>query len=203
MTVVGEGGGAAGSRKAGSRVTAIELVPIFLVDRRTLVSRLAAALEATFGAPVAVRPPRFDPERAYDPSRGQYHATLLLEQLLAAGSEAGRVVGVTSVDLFVPVLTYVFGEAQLQGPAAVVSLHRLRPEAYGLPPDGDLLAERLAKEAIHELGHTVGLQHCLDPVCVMRASTYVEEIDLKSASFCDRCREAMVGTAGEGWRPSP
>jgi archaemetzincin len=176
-------------------VAAIELVPIFLADRRPLVSRLAAALQTTFGAAVAVRPPRFDPERAYDSSRGQYHATLLLEQLLAAGSGAARVVGVTGVDLFVPILTYVFGEAQLEGPAAVVSLHRLRPEVYGLPPDDELLAARLEKEAIHELGHTFGLQHCRDPACVMRASTYVEEIDLKSARFCERCEGVVRGTA--------
>jgi archaemetzincin len=101
------------------------------------------------------------------------------------------VVGVTAVDLFVPVLTYVFGEAQLGGRAVVVSTHRLRPEAYGLPADDELVAARTEKEALHELGHTWGLRHCHAPDCVMRASTYAEEIDLKPAALCDRCLAAV------------
>ena len=100
-------------------------------------------------------------------------------------------IGVTAADLFVPVLTYVFGEAQLGGRAAVVSTHRLRPEAYGLPADDDLLTARAEKEALHELGHTYGLLHCPAPDCVMRASTYAEEIDLKPAALCERCLAAV------------
>lgn len=172
----------------------IDLVPIFLTGRPELVHLLAGRLEETFGLPVEVHPPWFDPERAYDSSRGQYHSTLLLERLLSDPREgAARVVGVTGVDLFIPILSYVFGEAQLDGRAAVVSVHRLRPEAYGLPPDGELLAERAEKEAVHELGHTYGLAHCHHPECVMRASTYVEEIDLKSAAFCDGCLAVVRG----------
>ena len=73
----------------------------------------------------------------------------------------------------------------------MVSTYRLRNDLYGLPADERLLAARLEKEAIHELGHTYGLVHCADPVCVMRASTYVEEIDLKTADFCESCRRAV------------
>jgi archaemetzincin len=104
-----------------------------------------------------------------------------------------RILAVTSVDLFIPVLTYVFGEAQLGGPAAVVSTNRLRSEKYGLPPDPETLISRLEKEAVHELGHTFGLFHCSEPACVMHASTYVEEIDPKEASFCATCLQALRG----------
>jgi archaemetzincin len=171
----------------------LELVPIYLPERDR-IETLAAALEKAFGLPVRIRPPWFDPELSFDPSRGQYNSTLLLARLLSRPhDDAQRVLGVTSVDLFVPVLTYVFGEAQLGGRGAVVSTHRLRAEAYGLEPDEALLRRRLEKEAVHELGHTFGLIHGADPSCVMHASTYVEEIDLKSAQLCQACRSAVAG----------
>ena len=98
---------------------------------------------------------------------------------------------VTTVDLYVPVLTYVFGEAQLDGKAAVVSTHRLRDELYGLPKNPQRLRERLEKEAVHELGHTFGLIHCHEPNCVMYTSTYAEEIDFKSTYFCETCCSSL------------
>jgi len=88
-------------------------------------------------------------------------------------------------------LTYVFGEAELDGRAAVVSAFRLDNELYGMPPDPDLLFERLVKESLHELGHTFGLMHCHRTDCVMSSSTYVEHIDLKNDRFCDRCLRAL------------
>jgi archaemetzincin len=98
---------------------------------------------------------------------------------------------VTEVDLYVPVLTFVFGEAQLADGGAVVSVHRLRQEFYGLPADPELLRWRMLKEALHELGHTYGLRHCPDYTCVMSASNGVERIDLKSADFCAACAQAL------------
>lgn len=168
------------------------LVPIYFSDRHAMLDPLSARLRAAFGLDVLVRPPWFDPEVPFDPSRGQYNSTLFLAQLLKGlRDDPERVLAVTSVDLFIPVLTFVFGEAQLSGRAAVVSTHRLRTDAYGLEPDETVLADRLDKEALHELGHTYGLVHCVSTRCVMRSSTYVEEIDLKPAEFCPSCRVAL------------
>jgi archaemetzincin len=105
--------------------------------------------------------------------------------------QSERVLGVTDVDLFVPVLRFVFGEAQLAGVAALVSVHRLRQEFYGELPDADLAAERLLKEALHELGHTFGLKHCGDWDCVMSASHSIERVDVRSAWYCPNCRPAL------------
>ncbi|HET8644441.1 MAG TPA: archaemetzincin family Zn-dependent metalloprotease [Vicinamibacteria bacterium] len=166
----------------------LQIVPVFLGEQAQLLPGLVACLSDTFRTPVEQHLPGFDPETAFDASRGQYNSRIFLGQLLRElRPGCARVLGVTGVDLFIPVLTYVFGEAQLGGRAAVVSLHRLANERYGLPPSPPLLRRRLNKEAVHELGHTYGLVHCHATRCVMGSSTYVEEIDLKSDRFCDRC----------------
>ncbi|HLG18508.1 MAG TPA: archaemetzincin family Zn-dependent metalloprotease [Bdellovibrionota bacterium] len=169
------------------------LVPIYFGTQQGLLSPLSQSLSRIFGVQVKTRPPWFDPEATFDSSRGQYHSTQLVQALLSQPEGQGlRILGVTSVDLYVPVLTYVFGEAQLQGRAAVVSMHRLRNELYGLPADEELLQKRFIKEAIHEMGHTFGLVHCSQSRCVMHGSTYVEEIDLKLEEFCSACAESVA-----------
>ena len=74
------------------------------------------------------------------------------------------------------------------GPCAVVSAHRLRQEFYGLAPDPELYRQRVIKEAVHELGHTVNLTHCQDYSCAMAPSHAVEWIDLKESTLCTGCR---------------
>jgi archaemetzincin len=154
-----------------------------------LVPRVQAAL------PLTVRRTelRVDLPRYYAAERAQYNATLILAGLLRHVPENGaRVVGITRVDLFIPVLTFVFGQAQLDGAGAVVSTYRLRTEFYGLPSDESLLLERTVKEIVHEAGHTLGLTHCDNIECVMHASTYVEEVDLKTDRFCQACETVAV-----------
>jgi archaemetzincin len=157
-----------------------------------LLDELAAALAPVFRISCHVRTEAVEAASAFDPVRNQYYSTAIL-QLLARDNDAEgmRVLAVTSLDLYVPVLTFVFGEAQLGGGCAVVSLHRLREEFYGLPANGKLLRERLLKEALHELGHTFGLRHCADWRCVMASAHAVERLDIKSAKFCPACRAAI------------
>ncbi len=150
---------------------------------------LVSPLREAFGMPATVSPTSvIDPAFAFDVNRNQYNSTSLISSFLELYAHfEGKVIAVSSVDLFVPVLTYVFGEAQLDGPIAVVSSHRLDETLYGLESNPRLLQERLIKEAVHELGHTFGLIHCRDYACVMHSSTTVEDIDVKSAQFCSMC----------------
>jgi archaemetzincin len=131
----------------------------------------------------------FEPERpssAWDARRGQYETGRILKWLESRHGDAAKILGLTDVDLFIPILTFVFGEAQLGGRAAVVSTARL---SSGNGARGErLLAERLRKEALHELGHAFGLVHCGNPGCVMGRSPGVAEIDVKGPSFCTDCR---------------
>ena len=123
---------------------------------------------------------------------GQYYSTAILQRLERAADLDARVLGVTACDLYVPVLTFVFGEAQLDGNCAVVSTARLREEFYGMPGRDELYRERLVKEAAHELGHTFGLRHCADWRCVMSSSHGVERLDVKGADFCSSCRRKVL-----------
>lgn len=147
---------------------------------------ISRTLSIVFRLPVRIVRGALDTPRAYDGSRRQYHSTVLLAQMLLDGGPWKKIT-VVDIDLFVPVLTFVFGEAQLDGTAAIVSTHRLSNRFYGMEEDRILLRERLEKEIVHELGHTFGLIHCRQFECVMRSSTYVEEIDLKRAEPCAGC----------------
>lgn len=159
---------------------------------KNLLHSLCSALEGSFKIPVKISSNPFSLDGGTDPVRDQVNSTWILSQLLKTEpEETCKVLAVTSVDLFIPVLTYVFGEAQLDGKAAVVSTYRLRDELYGLPRNPEKLKSRLEKEAVHELGHTFGLIHCQDPRCVMHGSTYAEEIDLKSGQFCISCTSLL------------
>ncbi len=169
-------------------MTPIRVVPIGEIERGMLdVVRTALARE--YRTQCALEPRAIDPGFAYYPDRDQYHSTVLVEHLTKVETGGARLMGVAGVDLFIPILTFVFGEAQLGGSCAVVSYHRLSQPFYGLPPDEALLKDRLAKEAVHEMGHTFGLTHCDDYDCVMAASHAVEWLDVKGGSLCPDCRD--------------
>jgi archaemetzincin len=175
----------------------IYVLPLGNPDRK-LLAGLVPALWESLRVPVEVRECPVDLDQFYDEARGQYNSTAILQHIKHDPSITQRLplvhtpgnaamIAVLPHDLFIPILTFVFGEAELGGPAAVVSYHRLENERYGLPADPALLSVRLQKEALHEIGHTMGLLHCPDQGCVMRSSTSVDEIDLKGKEFCAEC----------------
>ena len=182
----------------------IHLIPLGTLPRPggepglDLLEYLAASLARCFRTPCRIRPETFDLSFALEPGRQQYDSTAIIQHLERAVDPDARVLGVTASDLYVPVLTFVFGEAQLDGNCAVVSTARLKEEFYGLPPRPELLRERLLKEAVHELGHTFGLRHCADWRCVMTASHAIERLDVKGAEFCGACKKSVFSN-GYRW----
>jgi archaemetzincin len=169
---------------------AIHLVRVGRPDGRGLpplewLDQCALRLARRFQAACRVREEIIDATPAFDAHRLQYQSSALLPVLAAI--EAPAVLGLTTFDLFVPILTFVFGEAQLRGKAALVSTCRLQEEFYGLPANPSRFLDRLEVEAVHELGHTLGLRHCDDWNCAMSSSHAVERIDIKQASYCEAC----------------
>lgn len=128
-----------------------------------------------------------------NPVRDQYDAGMILREF-EQNSSGEMLIIMTSKDLFIPILTFVFGLSKLGGNVSIVSTCRLRSEFYGLPSDQKLLEERLLKEAIHEIGHNLNLQHCRNYNCVMSMSSSVEELEVKKHLFCEDCYRAITYT---------
>lgn len=130
------------------------------------------------------------PQEAFDNLRKQYRSDMILSLVRNYAEKIKtltRVLGITDVDLFVPSLNFVFGEAECPGKVALISFWRLKPEFYNERSNFELFVERSTKEAVHELGHTFGLGHCANPFCVMYFSNSIFETDRKKSLFCNKC----------------
>ncbi len=166
----------------------ITLISFGYFDQEIL-EMIVPDLSREFSFPVRTKVGNLDLSEFYDPSRRQYNGTSLLHKIKTEyASDSSKTLGLLNIDLFIPILTYIFGQALLNGPIGIASIYRLSNDRYGIKKDDTTLLDRFRKEAIHELGHMFGLIHCSDPVCVMRSSTYVEDIDQKSHVLCQKCR---------------
>lgn len=169
------------------RIAILSVGPVNVEVQKRLGRSLSGAFPDTEA--VLLRDALTLPLEAHDPRRGQYQASKVLSRIQAYPRTLGvdRVLGVTDVDLYVPGLNFVFGVAGPHG-AAIISLFRLRPEFYGEPSNQELFLERAAKEAVHEIGHTLSLGHCENPECVMFFSNSILDTDRKMLGFCGQCK---------------
>lgn len=169
----------------------ITFVPFGPFDKEMLEKTAEAVIEE-YRCAVTIRDGHMDLSEYFDAARRQYDGNRLIKVVQSLTfPDSDKTLAFFNVDLFVPILTFIFGQAFLGGNAGIVSIYRLNNERYGMPADNQLLQERLIKEVIHELGHAFGLIHCKEPLCVMRSSTYVEDIDQKSRHLCAKCRSEL------------
>jgi len=163
------------------------IAPVGFVEDDVL-AEVEMVISNSFGFETRLLPGRPSPAGAFDHDRGQWSAIEFMKDLVVSRPPgAARILGITSDDLFIPMLSFLFGQAQLNGAAALVSTARLRQEFYGLPSNRDLLMARVRKESLHEMGHTLGLIHCPDRSCAMCLSTNLEQVDAKLDRFCRAC----------------
>ncbi|MDI6852630.1 MAG: archaemetzincin family Zn-dependent metalloprotease [Deltaproteobacteria bacterium] len=169
----------------------IILIPCGRVSQEMLAF-LEGGLRREFGADVGYAERMMVPESAYAAERSQYRADAFIDQapVMGPGRETLTLM-VTDVDLYVPRLNFVFGLADRRRRTAVISLARLNPEFYGRSSNPELFRERALKEAVHELGHLMGLEHCSDPACIMFFSNSLADTDRKGPGFCPRCRQQV------------
>ncbi len=165
----------------------IVISPIGRLDAK-LFEPIIEGVKRIFGIQARIKPLIPDVSFAHDPDRDQHHSTTILEKIAnLAPSDALKVLAVTDVDLFIPILTHVYGEAQLGGKACIVSLHRLDEGLFPAAPRKDY-TNRIVKEAIHELGHTFNLLHCKDNSCIMHYCRSIKDVDQKSDQLCRYCK---------------
>ena len=168
----------------------IVISPVGTVDSE-LLKQISMEIKRIFRYKTEVISFFKDVNFALDLKRKQHHSTPILKKLEeAAPVQAIKVIGITSVDLFIPILTYVYGEAQIGGVACIISTHRLA-EGLFLSADENTYYERAAKEAVHELGHTFKLRHCKDNACIMHYCRSIKDVDRKSQEFCRYCKTLL------------
>lgn len=163
----------------------IFVLPLGEVDEDVL-EKIRHTLHVTFHLDVQVLESREAPYFALSNYRHQFSAPAIIRRVSGlVDHETAKLIAVTPFDLFAPRTNFVFGEAQISGPAAVISLYRL------IDDDREKYLSRVGKEAVHEIGHTFGLDHCDSKKCVMQFSHNLTDADLKPETFCRRDREQI------------
>lgn len=159
-----------------------------------LLQKLISELSKRFSSKIHIIDLKINLDDFLSPERGQYFSTQIIAEAMKLTEEFnGKIILLTHVDIFVPVLTFIFGEAQLNGKHSILSVCRLHEEFYSGISNENLLFERTIKEALHELGHCYGLRHCIDWDCVMHSSPGIEEVDIKGSTFCRKCASKVEG----------
>ena len=158
---------------------------------RALLADAGQELSRVFGMGAAAVPAQDRPKYAFNESRGQYHSASILRRLAQLRHGEVPVVGLTDVDLFVPDAPFVFGDADRDANAAIVSTSRLRHGSEGAEVDDERLRRRVLVEAVHELGVLLGLSSCSDSRCAMYESHRPSDGDRKGPGLCGSCRGAL------------
>ncbi len=171
-------------------MTSVKLASLNFTEYK-LITPLRKEISKILNSEVSLNEINLEMEIYYNSDRGQYDASKIIRDFENIGSDSKSVI-LTSMDIYIPIFTYIFGLAKLGGNTAIVSSYRLKNEFYGLPKNDSLLYQRLLKEFFHELGHLYGLKHCLNYNCVMNSSSNNEELDLKSYEYCDNCVETVI-----------
>ncbi len=174
-----------------SRVRELHLLPLDGLEP-PLAEEIAARLSRRLSAACRILRSGGGPQPTRLPGRDQLDADALLAALEALPiADDAVLVGLTTLDIALPIFTFVFGRARQGARAALVSLARLDAGFYSLPSDPDLLARRTTDEIVHELGHLASLAHCQNASCLMSFAGSVEKVDVRGSAFCDGCRDRL------------
>ena len=171
----------------------VDVVPVGGVPA-AVKREISTALRSVFDSDVSVHETQPVPNGSYDDRRDQYRAEEFIELASRIGS-GPKNVAVTTKDLYYRRRNYVFGLAYLDGNASVVSTYRLQTSSdggYSNKSAAEILADRVRKEVVHEIGHTLGLEHCENGRCVMNFSPTVREVDRKEEALCGTCQRSIL-----------
>jgi archaemetzincin len=169
----------------------IILQPVLFQPDKDIISTLENTLSEEFNASIVTASPIKEiSDQLFDKQRKQWKSNDILQWLLYIykPSKSTKILAICDFDAYSGHLNFVFGEAYVEGSISAIYLPRLRQEFYGLKPDESLFYQRIVKEAVHELGHGFGLNHCKNIKCVMHFSNSLSDTDIKTSHFCIVCK---------------
>jgi len=166
----------------------LKIIPFGTVPKE-LINAIAEELSFSFNMLSEISEVMGLPKEFLNIFRHQFIADKILNYLSARFR--GRILAITDEDIYSGELNFIFGQAELPGDVALISVHRLNPTFYRKAPDKKLLMERTVKESVHEVGHTLGLQHCDNEKCVMSFSNTIFDVDRKNKNLCDKCKNKI------------
>ena len=175
----------------------IILQPVLFQPDKDILSTLEKTLSEEFnGCSIITASPLKDVPKQlqiFDKQRNQWNSDAILQWLSNAckpysKSATTKILAICDFDAYSDKLNFVFGQAHMDGSISAIYLPRLRQEFYGLKPNASLFYQRIVKEAVHELGHAFGLNHCKNTICVMYFSNSLSDTDIKTNHFCNVCK---------------
>lgn len=166
----------------------LKIIPFGTVPKE-LINAIAEELSFSFNMLSEISEVMGLPKEFLNIFRHQFIADKILNYLSARFR--GRILAITDEDIYSGELNFIFGQAELPGDVALISVHRLNPTFYRKAPDKQLFMERAVKESVHEVGHTLGLQHCDNEKCVMSFSNTIFDVDRKNKNLCDKCKNKI------------